>query len=153
LPLVKGVGGHQATALLQGLAEGGLAGGFLGTGVEGGVAQLGVLGPEGTLLANSCQFPGFQELLFCDIAQGWNTATIQRPRRWCVLMRLRIAWLMVLVTLTASSVTYSQAASGAAAQPLTIPFEPYNHLIFIDVRVNGSAPQGFLLDSGASTSF
>ena len=47
LPLVKAVGGHQAAALFQGLAEGGLAGGLLGAGVEGCVAQFGVPGPEG----------------------------------------------------------------------------------------------------------
>ena len=47
LPLVKCVGGHQAAARLQCLAEGGLAGGFLGARVKGREVWLGVLGPEG----------------------------------------------------------------------------------------------------------
>jgi hypothetical protein len=68
-------------------------------------------------------------------------------------MYLRIAWLLVLVILASSLVTDAQVVSGAVAQPVTIPFEPYDNLIFVDVRVNGSAPQIFLLDSGASTSF
>jgi hypothetical protein len=68
-------------------------------------------------------------------------------------MSRRIAWLLVLTVLAWSLVTDAQVVSGAVAQPLTIPFEPYDNLIFVGVQVNGSTPQSFLLDSGASTSF
>jgi hypothetical protein len=47
LPLIKSVGGDETAALLEGFAIGGLDDDFFGAGVEGGVAELGVLGPEG----------------------------------------------------------------------------------------------------------
>ena len=47
LPFVKGVGGDQAAALLQRFAIGRLGGRFLRAGVDGAVAELGLLGPEG----------------------------------------------------------------------------------------------------------
>jgi predicted aspartyl protease len=68
-------------------------------------------------------------------------------------MSLRFACFLVLVTLASSSVTDAQIATGTPAHAVTIPFEHYDNLIFVDVQVNGSAPQRFLLDSGASTSF
>jgi predicted aspartyl protease len=43
--------------------------------------------------------------------------------------------------------------STAAEQTHAIPFELYKNLIFIQVRVNGSGPYSFLLDTGANASF
>ncbi len=47
LPFIEGVGGDEAAALFEGLAIGGLGDDFFGAGVDGGVAEFGVLGPEG----------------------------------------------------------------------------------------------------------
>ena len=46
LPLVEGIGGHQAASLLQRLAVGGLRGCFLRAGVDRAVGELRVPGPE-----------------------------------------------------------------------------------------------------------
>jgi hypothetical protein len=47
----------------------------------------------------------------------------------------------------------AQQNSTAAEQTHAIPFELYKNLIFIQVRVNGSGPYSFLLDTGANASF
>lgn len=39
-----------------------------------------------------------------------------------------------------------------ASEALTIPFELYDNFPFLQVRVNGSEPHSFMLDTGASTS-
>ena len=47
LPFVEEVGGDEAVAALEGLAEEGRGGDVFGAGVDGGVADLGVFGPVG----------------------------------------------------------------------------------------------------------
>lgn len=54
-----------------------------------------------------------------------------------------------------TSDTRSAAAvpQGSPTHGLTIPFELYDNFIFLPVRINGTGPRSFMLDTGASTSF
>jgi hypothetical protein len=54
---------------------------------------------------------------------------------------------------TAGSNPRSAPGEQTAVQALTVPFELYDNFVFLQVRVNGSEPRSFLLDTGASTSF
>ena len=75
----------------------------------------------------------------------------------------RLIGLISIALLTLSLRAFPQSADSkqsevapqehAPRQGLTIPFELYDDLIFVPVRINSSGPRSFLLDTGASTSF
>jgi hypothetical protein len=62
---------------------------------------------------------------------------------------------LVGTTSCAMPTSRSQVTSLNEVRPkviATLPLEPYNNLVFLNVRVNGSSPHSFLLDTGADTS-
>jgi Aspartyl protease/PDZ domain len=49
------------------------------------------------------------------------------------------------------ALTGCNAAATVLQQPVTVPFELYENTPFVEVRVNGTGPLWFLIDSGADT--
>lgn len=70
--------------------------------------------------------------------------------------RSNFVWFGLWVFLAAFSQTAGSNPQSVPREPtaarVPVPFELYDTFVFLQVRVNGSEPRSFLLDTGASTS-